>query len=83
MKKPIVALDNGGTPEVVEHGLSGLLSAPQDIRGLASNIVSLLRDPEMRAKMGEYGRAQVLARFSARRMAADAATAYESVLAQR
>jgi glycosyltransferase involved in cell wall biosynthesis len=83
MKKPVIALDNGGTPEVVEHGRSGLLSSPQDIPGLAQNILTLLKDPELRAKMGEYGRTQVSERFSARRMAADAATAYERVLAAR
>jgi glycosyltransferase involved in cell wall biosynthesis len=80
MKKPVVALDNGGTPEVVEHGRSGLLSAPQDIQGLAANIVTLLRDQELRLRMGEFGRSQVSERFSARRMAADAATAYERLL---
>lgn len=81
MKKPVVALDNGGTPEVVEHGRSGLLSAPQDISALATNIVTLLRDAPLRARMGEYGRSQVLERFSAARMAADAAAAYERLLA--
>ncbi|HEY0467197.1 MAG TPA: glycosyltransferase family 4 protein [Polyangiaceae bacterium] len=83
MKRPVIALDNGGTPEVVEHGRSGLLSPPQDIQGLAANILGLLREPALRAKMGEYGRSQVLSRFSAQRMAADAASAYERVLAQR
>ena len=27
MKRPVVALANGGTPEVVEHGKCGLLSS--------------------------------------------------------
>jgi len=82
MKKPVVALDNGGTPEVVEHGRSGLLCAPQDIDALAANIVTLLRDSPLRARMGEHGRAQVMQHFSARRMAADAALAYERLLAR-
>ena len=82
MKKPVVALNNGGTPEVVEHNRSGLLSAPQDIAGLSANILTLLGDPELRARMGEFGRSQVVERFSARRMAADAAAAYERILAQ-
>lgn len=82
MKKPVIALDNGGTPEVVEHGRSGLLSAPQDIPTLASNIVTLLRDAPQRARMGEYARTQVLDHFSAQRMAADAAAAYERLLAR-
>jgi glycosyltransferase involved in cell wall biosynthesis len=81
MKKPVVALDNGGTPEVVEHGRSGLLSPAWDVQKLADNITTLLRDPELRARMGEYGRARVLEHFSARRMAADAGAAYERILA--
>ena len=80
MKKPVIALDNGGTPEVVEHGRSGLLSAPQDIPALAANIVSLLQDAPRRTQMGEYGRTQVLTRFTAQRMATDAAAAYERLL---
>jgi glycosyltransferase involved in cell wall biosynthesis len=80
MKRPVVALDNGGTPEVVEHGRSGLLSRAWDIQGLADNILTLLRDPALRARMGEYGRVQVLERFSARRMAQDVGAAYERIL---
>jgi glycosyltransferase involved in cell wall biosynthesis len=37
MKRPVVALNNGGTAEVVEHGTCGLLSAPGDIDALAAN----------------------------------------------
>lgn len=82
MRRPVVALDNGGTPEVVEHGRAGLLSAPYDIPALASNIVTLLRDPERRRQMGDYGRARVLEYFNAQRMTADAVAAYEQVLSK-
>ena len=81
MKKPVVALGNGGTLEVVDHGKSGLLSAPGDTASLANNVLALLRDPGLRARMGEYGRRQVEARFPAERMAADVARVYESLLA--
>lgn len=81
MRRPIVALDNGGTPEVVEHGKSGLLSPPRDIPGLAGNIVTLLRNPELRSQMGEYGRRRVVEYFNAERMAGDAASAYRRILA--
>ncbi len=82
MQKPVVSLDNGGTPEVVEHGRSGLLSAPGDIGALAAHILALLKDPERRARMGAYGRSRVLGFFNANRMARDAGEAYESVLAR-
>lgn len=82
MQKPVIALNNGGTPEVVEHGRTGLLSPPWDVPALASNIVALLRDRERARRMGEAGRARVLESFTAQRMARDAANAYREVLAQ-
>jgi glycosyltransferase involved in cell wall biosynthesis len=81
MGKPVVAIDNGGTPEVVEHGRSGLLSPPWDIPALAANITTLVRDPALRARLGQHGRARVLEYFNGERMARDAARAYEAVLA--
>jgi glycosyltransferase involved in cell wall biosynthesis len=82
MQRPVVAVDNGGTPEVVEHGRSGLLSRYQDVDALAANILTLLGDPELRARMGAYGRARVLDYFNAKRMASDAGAAYEAVLSR-
>lgn len=82
MRRPVAALDNGGTPEVVEHGKAGLLSAPYDIAAYAANILTLLRDPALRQRMGEYGRQRVIDYFNAQRMAADTAAAYEKVLAR-
>jgi glycosyltransferase involved in cell wall biosynthesis len=80
MRRPIAALDNGGTPEVVEHGKAGLLSAPYDIAAYTANILTLLRDPAMRARMGEYGRKRVIEFFNAPRMAAETAAVYEKLL---
>jgi glycosyltransferase involved in cell wall biosynthesis len=80
MKRPVVSLDNGGTPEVVEHGRSGLLSPAGDIEALAGNIRTLLQNPRMRAEMGAYGRSRVLDFFNAERMARDAGAAYRKVL---
>jgi glycosyltransferase involved in cell wall biosynthesis len=80
MRRPVVALNDGGTPEVVEHGRSGLLSASQDIEALASNIAALLADRDLRARMGTYGRARVLDYFNVQRMARDAAEAYTSIV---
>jgi glycosyltransferase involved in cell wall biosynthesis len=79
MKRPVAALSNGGTLEIVEHGRSGLLSPPGDVDALADNLRTLLRDPELRARMGEYGRQQVEARFTPGRMANDVARVYASL----
>ncbi len=79
MKKPVVALHNGGTLEIVEHGKSGLLSAKDNVEALTANIRTLLQDPALRTRMGEYGRGQVEARFTAERMAGDVARVYASL----
>jgi glycosyltransferase involved in cell wall biosynthesis len=80
MKKPVVSLDNGGTPEVVEHGQSGLLAPGGDLDALTTHIVTLLEDAQLRARMGDYGRRRVLEYFNAERMARDAGRAYEDIL---
>ena len=80
MKKPVVAVDNGGTPEVVEDGRTGLLSQPGDVAGISANLLTLLRDPSLRARMGEAGRRAVEAQFTAERMAADVRRVYGSLL---
>jgi glycosyltransferase involved in cell wall biosynthesis len=80
MKRPVIAIDNGGTPEVVEHGLAGLLSPPWDIPALTANLLTLLRDPALRTRMGAYGHRRVGQYFNAQRMAAEATAAYEKIL---
>jgi glycosyltransferase involved in cell wall biosynthesis len=80
MKRPVVALNNGGTPEVVDHGKTGLLAPPGDIPALAQHLLTLIRDPGLRARMGEQGRREVESRFSAQRMARDVEQLYAGLL---
>ncbi|HEX6242086.1 MAG TPA: glycosyltransferase family 4 protein [Polyangiales bacterium] len=76
MKKPVIALRNGGAPEVVSHGENGLLSPPKDDAALAANLLTLLRDPALRARYGANGRESVEARFSPARLASDFGALY-------
>lgn len=80
MGKPVVAIDNGGTPEVVAHGQTGLLAPPWDVDTIADHILRLLRDRELRLELGRAGRKRALSMFSAERMARDAERAYQRVL---
>jgi glycosyltransferase involved in cell wall biosynthesis len=81
MKRPVVALTSGGTPEVVEHRKCGLLSPPGDIEALTANLLRLLRDPALRAQFGEYGRWRVEQSFTPQRLASDFAALYARMLA--
>jgi Glycosyltransferase len=58
---PVVATPVGGNLERVEDGKTGFLREPQ---GLASALVQLLRDANLRAQMGEAGRRMALDRFT-------------------
>jgi glycosyltransferase involved in cell wall biosynthesis len=79
MKKPVAAIANGGTPEVVEHRLSGLLSAPGDLNGFTANLLTLLRDRDLRHRLGDYGRCTVERRFTAEHLATSVANLYDSM----
>jgi len=57
--KPIVASDIEGFRCVMTQGRQGLLVPPYDSRSLADALTVLLRNPALRKRMGERGRADV------------------------
>jgi len=83
MQLPVVALDSGGTSEVVQDGVTGLLSAPGDTQQLMENLLALLRDPARRQRMGAAGRQRMQALFTSHRMAADTAMVYKRLTSQK
>jgi glycosyltransferase involved in cell wall biosynthesis len=74
---PVVATRVGGVPECVTDGETGVLVAPDDEQGLADAVVALVRDPALRRRMGEAGRARVLARYSLASVAASYLELYQ------
>ena len=83
MELPVVALESGGAPEVVEQSTTGLLSRPGDRAGLVDNLLSLLGDPSRRRRMGINGRERVQEHFTTSRMAKDTALVYEQLKSRR
>lgn len=79
MQKPVIALDNGGSREIAMHGVTGLLSEPNDIDQLAQNICTLIGNSSLRYEMGLAGRRRVETCF-ADKMATDMLHIYEKVL---
>jgi len=51
MQRALVGFAVGGLPEVVSHGVTGLLAAPGDVDGLAAHVVGLLADPPAAAAL--------------------------------
>lgn len=56
---PVVAYQIDGIPELVTHGVDGLLFDVGNVDALAGGIVSFLLDPENSEKMGISGRQKV------------------------
>ena len=56
---PVVALADGGVPEVVAAGQTGLLTPPGDNAAFGRAVVALVTDRERRLAMGEAARAYV------------------------
>lgn len=71
MAKPVVAFAHGALPEIVAHGLTGLLVTPGEIGALAGAVSSLLNAPLQRQSMGRAGRQRVLQRFTISRVATE------------
>jgi glycosyltransferase involved in cell wall biosynthesis len=61
---PVIASDAGGLPEVVEHGVTGLVVPKGNATALANALRALLPDEELRAQMGAAGRARAVRLFS-------------------
>jgi len=63
---PVVASAVGGIPEVVQHGVTGLLVAAGDETALGHALERLLGDCETRLRLGAAGRARAVEQFDLR-----------------
>lgn len=66
MKKPVVATNAGGVPEIVEDGVNGLLVTPLDPAQLAQAIDRLLTNPEKARTMALKARSTVERKLDAK-----------------
>lgn len=60
---PVVASAVGGIPELVDHGVSGILVPPADAAALAESLNKLIQDPVLARTMGRAGRQRFLDHF--------------------
>lgn len=67
-KIPVIAYPVDGTPEVVDNDVNGFLVPVHDCKNVAKHAVELLKNPELRQKMGTDGHQKVLQRFDTQRM---------------
>lgn len=56
--KPVIASDFGGIPDFVEDGVTGYLVPVGDVERLTGRLREIVRQPELRDRMGRQGRAR-------------------------
>ena len=78
--KPVIGCRAGGIPEVVDHGVSGLLVDPAAPIALAEAITSLLSAPVKLCELGLAGRQRLLEQFTHIQMARRFAEVYRTVI---
>ena len=77
--RPVVAFRVGGIPEVITDGRSGFLHPFGEIDAMARSLEQLAASPELTREMGEHGRQDAEASFSAARIVPLYEAVYERV----
>jgi glycosyltransferase involved in cell wall biosynthesis len=78
--KPVVASGVGGLAELIEDGITGLLTPPRDVNALEAAISRLLTDPGLAQSLGQRAAAHVREHFAVQRMAAENEAYYYELL---
>lgn len=65
--RPVIASTEGGAPDAIRPGETGLLADPRDPEAIAAAAADLLSDPRRAAEMGRAGRRWVEENFSVER----------------
>lgn len=78
--RPIITTDVPGCREVVIHGENGLLVPAKDPEALAAALETLLRDRELRIRMGEASRQRAVDIFSTRQVNAETLAVYSKTI---
>jgi glycosyltransferase involved in cell wall biosynthesis len=61
---PPIVSNSGGSPELVEHGVNGLIVAPGSATELADAILKFYRNPDFRKRAGAAAKTTIATRFT-------------------
>lgn len=63
--KPVIGANNGGVPDAIIDGVTGLLVETDDVPSIVDGLNRLLDDPELSVRLGEQGYERVRSEFTA------------------
>ena len=81
--KPSVSTDVGGVRDILQEGVTGLLSPPKDINSYVNNLVSVIENKKLRESMGASGYNNVFEKFSYRRLVRDVKSLYDNLIYEK
>ena len=82
-RKPVIASNDGGNPEIVVNRKTGVLVPPKQPAAFAQAIIQLLQNPQKAREMGEKGYRRVKALFEIRTAVKKIESLYQDIAPQR
>lgn len=64
---PVIATNHAGIPDVIEHGVTGLLCEEHDVSAMANNMIQILNNVTYAQQLGAAGKQHILENFSMQR----------------
>jgi glycosyltransferase involved in cell wall biosynthesis len=80
-KIPVIATAVGGTPEIITHGVNGLLINPGNAKDISEAVSAIVNNPETTQRMTQAGFTTILENFEFGRRMRKVEKFYEIVLA--
>ena len=62
--RPMIVTETGGMPEIIKEGINGFIIPVKDFESLASRIIELLANRDLRERLGTTGRQMVEQQFT-------------------
>ena len=79
MESPVISTNVGSVPELIDHGINGLLVPEKDEKALAGAIIELIENPLLRTRMGRKGREKILNEFNIKKQAGRLLATWENM----
>ena len=80
LKRPVVASNVGGIPEIVVHGETGFLAPPKSVNKFVDYILYLKENPDVLKKMGEKARTRIKQKFSKEKIVSQLIGIYKELI---
>lgn len=78
--KPIVATNTGGIQEILEDGKDGFLFRPRRAQDMSEKVILLLKDAQLRQRLGVSAKSSLGSDFNPAKMADDTENLYAELM---